>query len=143
VRSLILQTLSGLLLPLMLLLSVFLFLRGHDEPGGGFVGGLVASAGISLHAIANGVPAARAALRVDPRAVAAIGLLTALAAGLVGPVLGSPFLTGRWLTLPSGSASLGSEGDAHIGTPLLFDAGVYLVVIGVVSTILFAFSEED
>lgn len=133
-RSVLLSTAVRLLLPLLLLFSLFLLVRGHNEPGGGFVGGLVAAAGLSLHALAQGVAASRRVLRVPPRQVIAAGLLTALAAGALPLALGRPFLTGLW-TAPD--AVLG-----RIGTPLLFDAGVYLVVAGTALLIVFNLMEE-
>ena len=133
--SLILSTATRYLLPLLLLFSVFLLLRGHNEPGGGFVGGLVAAAAFALDAIAHGVAQARRLLGVDPRTLMGLGLLIALASGLLGLAGGDPFMTGLW-----------TEGKlpvlGQVGTPLLFDAGVYLVVIGVILTIVFALSEE-
>lgn len=133
--SLILSTATRYLLPLLLLFSVFVLLRGHNEPGGGFVGGLVAAAALALYAIAYGVAAARQMLRIDPRALIGVGLLIAIGSGLLSAARGLPFLTGLWVEreLPL----LGK-----VGTPLLFDVGVFLVVIGVVLTIIFALSEE-
>lgn len=137
-RGLILPTATRYLLPLLLLFSLFLLLRGHNEPGGGFAGGLVASAGFALLATAAGVPAARSLLRVDTRTLIGVGLTAAIASGLVGMVGGRPFLSGAWITfaLPDGSTF-------YVGTPLLFDVGVYLVVIGMVLTIVFALEEEE
>jgi multicomponent Na+:H+ antiporter subunit B len=133
--SLILSTATRYLLPLLLLFSIFLLLRGHDEPGGGFVGGLVAAAALALHAIAYGVTMARRLLGIDPLALIGLGLLAAALSGLISAATGLPFMTGLWTrgALPV----LGK-----VGTPLLFDLGVYLVVIGVVTTIVFALSEE-
>jgi multicomponent Na+:H+ antiporter subunit B len=133
--SLILSTATRYLLPLLLLFSIFLLLRGHDEPGGGFVGGLVAAAALALHAIAYGVAMARRMLGIDPRALIGLGLLAAALSGLVSTAAGLPFLTGLW-----GRGTLPVLGK--VGTPLLFDVGVYLVVVGVVTTIVFALSEE-
>lgn len=134
-RSLILATAVQLLLPLMLLLSLFLLLRGHNDPGGGFVGGLAAAAGIALYALASGVDAARQIIRVHPRSLIAAGLLISLCSGIAGPLAGRPFMTGLWLEAKLPVLS-------KIGTPLLFDAGVYLVVAGVMTLIIFAFMEE-
>ncbi len=133
--SLILSTATRYLLPLLLLFSIFLLLRGHNEPGGGFVGGLVAAAAFSLHALAYGVAMARRLLAVDPRTLIGLGLLVALVSGLFGLALEVPFMTGFWSqrTLPV----LGK-----VGTPLLFDTGVYLVVIGVILTVFFSLLEE-
>lgn len=133
--SLILSTATRYLLPLLLLFSVFLLLRGHNEPGGGFVGGLVAAAAFSLHAIAYGVAMARRLLGIDPRSLIGLGLLTAVMSGLFSLAQGQPFMTGLW-----SKGSLPVLGK--VGTPLLFDTGVYLVVVGVILTIVFALSEE-
>ncbi|MBI5446030.1 MAG: Na+/H+ antiporter subunit B [Deltaproteobacteria bacterium] len=134
-QSLILSTASRLLLPLLLLFSLFLLLRGHNEPGGGFVAGLVAAVAFVLQALAHGVAQARRMLRAEPRLLVASGLLTALASGLVSMTLGQPFLTGRWSTLRMPVIG-------HAGTPLLFDAGVYLVVAGMALLIVFSLMEE-
>ena len=134
--TIILRTAARQLLPLLVLFSVFLLLRGHNAPGGGFVGGLVAAAAFTLYALAFGPAAARAALRAEPRSLVVAGLLVAGAAGAAGPLYGRPFLTGLWaeLTLPL-------FGTLYLGTPLLFDLGVYLVVLGVTLTILLTLAE--
>jgi multicomponent Na+:H+ antiporter subunit B len=136
--SLILQTASQLLLPLLLLLSVFLLLRGHHEPGGGFIGGLVAAAAIALHLFATDIRSARGVLRIDPRTLMGIGLLVALVAAFVGPLSGAPLFTGKWVDL-----YLPLLGEVHVGTPLLFDFGVYLVVIGSVLTFVLTLAEVE
>ncbi len=132
--SLILSTATRYILPLLLLFSVFLLLRGHNEPGGGFVGGLVAAAAFALYVIAFDVATARRTLGIDPRTLVGLGLLVALGSGLVSLLAGQPFMTGLWssYTVPL----LGK-----VGTPLFFDIGVYLVVIGVTLTIIFALAE--
>lgn len=135
--SLILRASTRLVLTLMLLFAVFLLLRGHNEPGGGFVGGLVAAAAFALHIIADGPAAARRALHVDSRTLIAGGLLVAASSGVVSLLLGQPFLTAQW-----GSVALPGLAPVAIGTPLLFDAGVFLVVLGVTLTIVLALAEE-
>ncbi|MEM8949137.1 MAG: Na+/H+ antiporter subunit B [Pseudomonadota bacterium] len=137
-NSLILRTISRFLVGLMLLFSIFLLLRGHNEPGGGFIGGLVAAAGIIVYGIADGPAAVRSILRVDPRAIAMVGLLAAIVAGLIAALAGAPFLTGLWTFI---GATPGDKGLA-IGTPLLFDIGVYLVVVGGVLGMVVALEEE-
>ncbi len=132
-NTMILRETTRRLVPLILLFSVFLLLRGHDQPGGGFVGGLVASIAFSLYAFVRGPQAARGILRADPRVVGAIGLAVAIASGFVGSILeGVPFLTGQW----------GEVAALTIGTPLIFDVGVYLVVIGVVLTFVLGIKEQ-
>jgi multicomponent Na+:H+ antiporter subunit B len=133
-----LRTASGLLNPLLLLFSIFLLLTGHNAPGGGFIGGLVASAAFGLFIFSHGVEAARSTLGVAPRRLAAAGLLVALASGLLGLALGRPFMAPVWGTLV-----LPGFGATKVGTPLLFDLGVYLVVVGVVLEIAFALAEEE
>jgi multicomponent Na+:H+ antiporter subunit B len=134
--SLILSTAARYLLPLLLLFSLFLFARGHNEPGGGFVGGLVAAAAVTLYAIAYTATKARQVLFSDPRELIGVGLLIAGGSGLVSMFRGKPYMTGTWnsdIYLPLMGA---------VGTPVLFDLGVYLVVVGVVLTIVFALMEE-
>ncbi len=137
-NSLIFKTVSRFLVGLMLLFSIFLLLRGHNEPGGGFIGGLVAAAGIVVYGLADGPAAVRDILRVDPRALAMIGLWMALLAGLIAAVAGAPFLTGLWTFI---GATPDDKGLA-LGTPLLFDIGVYLVVVGGVLGMVIALEEE-
>jgi multicomponent Na+:H+ antiporter subunit B len=135
--SLILQTATRFLLTLLLLFSIFLLLRGHNEPGGGFVGGLVAAAAFVLHAIAFDVASARRLLRVEPRMLIGAGLLLALTAGSLALFAGRAFFTGVWFTFG------GAEGKGiTLGSPLVFDIGVYLVVIGTTLTIILALAEE-
>lgn len=133
--SLILSTATRYLLPLLLLFSAFLLIRGHNEPGGGFVGGLVAAAAFALYAIADGVTTAQRILRLNPITLIGLGLLIAAISGFVAVVTGQPFMTGVW-----GSQPVPVLGK--VGTPLLFDIGVYLAVIGVVLLIIFSLIEE-
>ncbi len=133
--SLILSVAVRALLPLLLLFSVFLLIRGHNEPGGGFVGGLVAAAAFALYAIAEGVAKVRQTLRVEPRVLIGAGLLVALSSGLLALLQGQPFMTGRWYK--QAVPVLGK-----LGTPLLFDTGVYLVVVGIILTIILTLAEE-
>lgn len=135
--SLILSTASRLLLPVVLLFSIFILLRGHNQPGGGFVGGLIAAAAFALHAIAFGVKKTRSLLGLDPRSLIGLGLFVALVSAMVSLVLGQPFFTGQWIKL-----SFGSLGELDLGTPLVFDIGVYLTVIGVTLTIILSLAEE-
>ena len=132
-NTMILRETTRRLVPLILVFSVFLLLRGHEHPGGGFVGGLVASIAFSLYAFVFGPQAARGILRADPRAVGAAGLAVAIASGFVGSIRDTaPFLTGQWGTLAG----------LKIGTPVMFDVGVYLVVIGVVLTFVLGIKEQ-
>jgi multicomponent Na+:H+ antiporter subunit B len=135
--SLILRTATRFLITLMLLFSIFLLLRGHNEPGGGFVGGLVAAGALTLYALAYDEAAARAALRLDTRTLIGLGLALALAAAVLPLLFGRPLLTGLWGYVP-----LLGGGELDLGTPLLFDLGVYLAVLGVTLTIVLPLAEE-
>jgi multicomponent Na+:H+ antiporter subunit B len=135
--SLILRTTARYLLPLLVMFSFFLLLRGHNEPGGGFVAGLIAAAGFALYALAYSPAEARRILRFEPRLLIALGLLVALASGIPGILGGLPFLTGLWAYL-----SVPGLGDLAAGTPLLFDMGVYLLVWGAALTIIFCLAED-
>jgi multicomponent Na+:H+ antiporter subunit A len=127
----IFRTATRLLMPLLLLFSVFLLLRGHNEPGGGFVGGLVAAAAFALYSIAFGVERARHALLVKPLTLLGVGLLIALGSGIPAALRGQPFMTAQW-----------APGPVTLGTPVLFDIGVFLVVAGVVLMMIFSLAEE-
>jgi multicomponent Na+:H+ antiporter subunit B len=135
--SLIFRTATRYMFPPLLVFSIYLLLRGHHYPGGGFVGGLFAGSSFALYALAFGVEAARKLLRIDPRDVTAAGLALALLSGIPALLRGNTFLTGTWwkLHFPPGAVM-------DIGTPLIFDAGVYLVVLGVLLTLVFSLGEE-
>jgi len=137
VTSLILSTASRLLLPLFLVFSIFILLRGHNEPGGGFVGGLIAAAAFALHAIAYDVEKTRTLLAIDTRSLIVLGLLLAMSSGMISLFLGEPFLTGQWMKV-----SFWPIGELDLGTPLFFDIGVYLTVVGVTLTIVLSLAEE-
>jgi multisubunit Na+/H+ antiporter MnhB subunit len=130
-NSLILTTAGRAVTVLMAAFSVYLLLRGHNSPGGGFLGGLVAACAVLLRTIIAGVGPTRALLRVDPIAIAAIGALIAIAAGSAGLLSGKPFLTGLWM----------DAAGLPLGTPLLFDLGVYFVVFGAVSALALTLEE--
>jgi len=134
--SLILATATRLLIPLMLIFSIFLLIRGHNEPGGGFVGGLVAGAAFTLYAAVYGVSQAQNALRFDPKQLVGFGLLVAVVSGLLAFIQGLPFMTGLWYKEPLPVIG-------KVGTPLLFDVGVYLVVLGIAATIVFTLFEVE
>jgi len=134
-NTIILRTASNYLLPLLLLFAVFILLRGHYLPGGGFIGGLIAAVAFVLHAFANGLTRTRRLLHIHPGFLMPLGLSLAFLAGLA-PVPGGelPFLTGIWFPEPV-------EVVGMVGSPLFFDIGVFLVVIGATLTILFTITE--
>jgi multicomponent Na+:H+ antiporter subunit A len=129
--SAIFRTATRVLMPLLLMFAVFLMLRGHNEPGGGFVGGLVAAAAFSLYAMAFGSASARQAVLVRPLTLLGAGLLIAMISGMPAAMAGQPFLTAQWILSP-----------VAVGTPMIFDIGVFLVVLGVVLMMIFSLAEE-
>lgn len=134
--TIILRTASTYLLPLLLLFSVFILLRGHYLPGGGFIGGLIASIAFILHGSANGQENTKTLLRIHPGFLMPVGLTIAFFSGIAGMVLeGKPFMTGMWFKDPLPVIGM-------VGTPLFFDIGVYLVVVGVTLTIIMTISES-
>jgi multicomponent Na+:H+ antiporter subunit B len=135
-NTLIFRTMAPAIVTVMLIFSVFICLRGHNAPGGGFIGGLIAAAAIAVLGIASGATAARKALRVDPLSIAGFGVLIAALSGLASLFTGSPFLTSIWAYWPLG------ETTVPLSTPLVFDLGVYLVVFGTLAAIALALEEE-
>ena len=130
--SVILKTATRLVSALVLVLSVYLLWRGHHDPGGGFIAALVAATGFALVVLAEGPGAVRRGLRIRPPYLIGAGLALSMGAGLVGMIRQQPFLTGIWW--PSTSAVA--------GTPLFFDMGVFLVVLGAILTVLLALEES-
>lgn len=132
-RSPILQSATKYLLPILLLFSFFLLLRGHYYPGGGFVGGLVASIAFVLHSFANGTSETMKLLKRKPLSLIPIGLAISSLSMVIPMAFNLPPMTGLWFEEPIPVIGM-------IGSSLFFDLGVYLVVIGVVLTILFTIS---
>ncbi|MDE0107623.1 MAG: hypothetical protein OXN96_07425 [Bryobacterales bacterium] len=131
-NTLILRETTRVLFTLILVFSVATLLRGHDAPGGGFVGGLIASTACCLYVFVADAKDVRRLVRTDPLKTAAAGLALAILSGLIGILLGGrPFLSGEWAEI----------GGVEIGTPLLFDFGVYLVVVGAVLTFVLEIKE--
>ena len=137
-KSIILRSATRYLFPIIALFSIFLMLRGHDEPGGGFIGGLLGATCFALYALAYDVATAKRMLRVEEHQLIGVGLLFAAVAGGLGLVLGDPFLSTYWTS----EFPVPALGQVKLGTPLLFDSGVYLTVVGVVLMIIFALAEE-
>lgn len=135
-NSIILRTAGNYLLPLLLLFSVFVLLRGHYLPGGGFIGGLIASIAFILHAFGHGLKKTKYLLRMHPGFLIPAGLTIAIVSGMI-PIIfvDLPFMTGVWMDDPLPVIGL-------VGTALFFDTGVYLVVIGVTLTIILTIAEN-
>jgi multicomponent Na+:H+ antiporter subunit B len=137
-QSLILRTAGHFLLPLLLLFSLFLLFRGHNEPGGGFIAGLVAAAAVVLYLFSMDIASARQVLRVDPRSLLGSGMSLAVLSGVPGVFRGQPFFTAQWWEV-----MLPGLGTVKLSSVLLFDIGVYLVVIGAVLTIMLTLAEAE
>lgn len=136
-RSMILDTTVRLVFDAALVLSIYLLLAGHNQPGGGFVGGLVAAAAIALRHVAGGISEVRSTGRVRPWTFMAIGLV--LAAGVATwPLLldGAPLDQRVFLWRPT------SGWEITFSTTTVFDAGVYLIVVGLVLMIFEAFGDD-
>ncbi len=137
-NSIILRVGTRYLAGILVLFSLYMLIRGHNEPGGGFIGGLIGSTGFVLYAIACGTKEARAALHIMPQNIAVAGLGIALLAGIAAALFGDALFTGQWLFLNPTEDSKGLP----LSTVLVFDIGVYLVVFGSILSIVFAMEEE-
>jgi multicomponent Na+:H+ antiporter subunit A len=121
---------------LLLVMSVIILLRGHNEIGGGFVGGLTAALAFAIISLARGVERARERLRLHPLTLASGGLLLAIASGMPGLLVSGDFLSHIWID----TQILGL--NMKQGTTLLFDLGVYIAVLGTVLSFLFGLRRE-
>lgn len=135
----ILRTAHRHLLPVVLVLSLIVLWRGHNLPGGGFIGGLIAAMGGVLIYLSEGREAARRMLRIEPERLLVIGLGLAFLSALAGLFAGVGFFAALWLP----AFELPLLGKILLGTPLLFDVGVYLVVVGFSLSVLFQFDLID
>lgn len=135
-RSLIFRTSAVFLLPALVVFSIVVLLRGHNEPGGGFVGGLVAASAFSLYALAYTVGEARRKLPLSLPMILGLGLACALLSGAPGALMGNAWFTGVW------PKAIPTFGGVKIGTVLLFDIGVYLTVLAVTCMMIFSLAED-
>ena len=127
-----------LLLPLAGLVAFYLLLRGHDAPGGGFVGGLVAATAVIAQYMAGGTIWVESRLRVHPLVWIGLGLLAAAGAGMIAWLDALPFLTSRIVDV-----QLPLVGEVHLSTVLLFDLGVFALVIGATLLMLVALAHQS
>lgn len=128
-NTIIFRTMAPLIVAIMLVFAIYVCLRGHNEPGGGFIGGLIAASAIAILGMAKGAPATRRSLRADPLAIAGFGVFISGLSGLASLFTGSPFMTSIWLYLELGQTTV------PLSTPMVFDIGVFLVVFGTISAI--------
>ncbi len=127
-----------LLLPFAILVAIHLFMRGHNEPGGGFVAGLVFSVALLLQYIVSGTQWVEAHMPLTPRRWIATGLLCALATGLASLYWGYPFMTTHTAHL-----NVPLLGEMHIASALFFDLGVFTLVVGATLVILTSIAHQS
>lgn len=135
-NSTILSTGVKFLLPLFILFSFFMLFRGHNEPGGGFIAGLLGASGFIFYGIAFNMEKAKKTLHIDPVYLIAFGLLLAFGSGLYGLFAYNAYMQAFWpdFTIPL----IGKP-----GTPIIFDIGVYLVVVGTVLKVCFSLEQDS
>ncbi len=133
----LLQLAAKVIRLIMLVVSVFVLLRGHNQPGGGFLGGLLAGAGIIIYVIAfySHSLLSKTLRRIAPLRV--VGLILALGSGVLGIILGESFLHAQWFKM-----DIPLLGSFSLNTPLIFDVGVYLTVIGVLVMMILLLMED-
>jgi multicomponent Na+:H+ antiporter subunit B len=136
-RTLIFRTIAPYLAALMVLFSIFVLLRGHNEPGGGFIGGLIAASAFAIYGIACGVAAVRRAITFHPMSISAAGVFLAGLSGMPSFFNGQAWMTSQWWYVHLANV------EVPLSTPLFFDIGVYLVVVGSISSIALALEERE
>ena len=138
-KTLILRVALRILVPLSLVFAVFVFFKGHQTPGGGFVGGLVAAVAMIVFQMGEGRDKLEAVLPFPERLFIAIGLTLALGTGIFALAGGLPFLTSNfgYIPLPGGAGA-----TFEWATVMFFDAGVFMVVAGVVVGMINALTKE-
>ncbi len=138
-NSILLQLTAIYLTKILYILAIIFFFKGHNNPGGGFIAGLMVASGIMLNMLANGVSLTIKSLVIKPIQLIIIGLSIALISSILPIIFHKPFFTGLWLP----DFSLPLLGTLHLGTPMLFDLGVFLTVIGFTVSIIFDLEETN
>ncbi len=134
-KTIIIDVAIKVLVPLFFFFSMYMFFRGHNSPGGGFIAGLICSIPFIVHAITFGSAATKIIYKVKPIFLSGLGLLMAFMSGAFALFTRRPFMSSYW-------TDEGLFFVQKLGTPLLFDAGVFLVVFGVVLQVAFLFCED-
>ena len=137
INEVILQSISKIVIFIILTLAFYLFFAGHNAPGGGFIGGLVLASSFVLLLLAFDIETLRKRIPIDFKIVAAIGSMIVLLTGLGAVVFGEPFLK-QGIT----SFEIPLYGEVEISTVTIFELGVALTVVGVVITIILSISED-
>lgn len=137
-NDLILQTITKVTLFVIVLFSVYIFFAGHNNPGGGFIGGLLTSGAIVLLLLAYDLKTVQSMLPIDFKLMAGLGLLFATGTGMISLFLNKPFLTHEF-----GDINVPLLGEISLHTATIFDLGVYFVVVGVAMTIIQTIGESE
>jgi multicomponent Na+:H+ antiporter subunit B len=124
--SVILKTATRFLYPLLIALSLLVLYRGHNLPGGGFIGGLIAASAVMLRALAVGWDGIKGSRLLNPIKLMQVGLIVACGSAFVGLFVTQTFMEAVWAP----TWYLPVIGKLKLGTPILFDIGVYMVVLG-------------
>ncbi|CAM3951486.1 Na(+)/H(+) antiporter subunit B [Lederbergia lenta] len=138
INDVILQTVTRMVVFIILTLGVYLFLSGHNNPGGGFIGGLVLASAIVLLYLAYDIETVHKGIPFDFKRVAALGVLIAVTSGFGAILFDSHFLTQTFSHF-----HLPVFGETELATVTIFEAGVALAVVGVVVTIILSISEDE
>ncbi|HRO67050.1 MAG TPA: MnhB domain-containing protein [Pseudobdellovibrionaceae bacterium] len=129
-NSLLLRTAARVILFLEMAFALIFLFRGHNQPGGGFIGGLIAAGALSVYALAFQAAAVRKMLRLHPVAYMGCGLLLSAGSGFFAVLFRRPYMTAWWW-------------EGWIGTPLIFDIGVFLVVLGMTMSVILTLIERE
>lgn len=133
-NNVILRSSIVVITPLIYIFSIAVLLKGHNEPGGGFIGGLIAAVAWAIHALGSG----KNKLFIDPNLLIALGFCLSLGSAVYGALTGNAFMTGLW----GGPAFyVPTIGMVKLSTVFFFDAGVYIVVFGAAVRMLRSFME--
>jgi len=136
-RVVLVETVVRAIYPIMLIGALWLWYRGHNAPGGGFVGALMAVSATAAYALVFGVPAARARVPLGPLRMGALGLSLAVLSGLPGLLGGTPFLTHAWAKLSLGIVAV------PVSSVMIFDLGVMLCVWGALAGFCLRLLEDE
>jgi multicomponent Na+:H+ antiporter subunit B len=137
-NDVVLKTATQLITFIIIIFSIYVFLSGHNHPGGGFIGGLMTAAAFILVGIAYDIETIKRIIPFDFKIITASGLLIATLTGV-----GSFIFDANFLTHTFGYFHLPLLGETELATAILFDIGVYLVVVGVTLTIIFTIGEDS
>ena len=135
-KSLILELICKPLFLFINIFAIYLFLKGHNEPGGGFIAGIASSLSFVIVYLILGNQELKKIIPIDPAMISVAGIFIAYITAFTPVLLDFPFLYHKMLHL-----HLPILGDQHLGSPFLFDVGVYLAVIGVTTKIIFVFND--